>query len=207
MTEGRAARPSGGTDNEADASAPDHVDAINQLFAEFELAYHNQYRKAYPDGESLFMAKKYWLSCLSGFSPLQITRAARMVVKTRDYLPSVAAVVQACESGLELYGLPAPRQAYLEACRAPQPKSSFAWSHPAVYYAGRASDWFVLATEPESAAFPVFEHFYRIYARQVMRGEKLEVNPPKALVNNPGKKTDPEERRLHVEKLWKTLNS
>jgi 16S rRNA A1518/A1519 N6-dimethyltransferase RsmA/KsgA/DIM1 with predicted DNA glycosylase/AP lyase activity len=35
------------------------------------------------------------------------------------------------------------------------------WSHPAVYHAGAASDWFFLASSPEKTAFPVFERHYR----------------------------------------------
>ncbi len=48
-------------------SSKDHVDAINQMFAEFELAYHNQYHKAFPDEGALNLAKKYWLTSLAAF--------------------------------------------------------------------------------------------------------------------------------------------
>jgi hypothetical protein len=44
----------------------DQVDAINQVFAEFEFAYHNQYHKAFADAESLAIAKKYCLNNLGG---------------------------------------------------------------------------------------------------------------------------------------------
>ena len=37
----------------------DRVDAINNVFAEFEFAYHNQFHKAFSDHESLTIAKKY----------------------------------------------------------------------------------------------------------------------------------------------------
>ena len=100
----------------------DHVDAINQIFAEFEFAYHNQFHKAFSDEGSQIIAKKYWLGSLEQYSPLQIVQAAKQVIRTQDYLPSIAALVKACEKGLDLFGLPSPRQAYLQACEAPSPK-------------------------------------------------------------------------------------
>ena len=50
----------------------DHVDAVNQIFAEFEFAYHNQFHKAFAEVEALVIAKKYWLSNLERYSPEQI---------------------------------------------------------------------------------------------------------------------------------------
>jgi hypothetical protein len=158
---------------DAAREGPDRIDAINQLFAEFELAYHNQYHKAYGNEERLVMAKKYWLGCLAAYSPLQIVAAARRVVKTHDFLPTISVVVRACEEGAGLFGLPTPREAYIEACRAEPPKAAFAWSHPAVYFAGRAAGWFLLATEPEDKVFPLFEYYYNELCQRAMRGEEL----------------------------------
>src|SRR5690606_33899130 len=100
-------------------SQRDHVDAINQLFTEFELAYHNQFHKAYAQEGSLNLAKKYWLTCLADFPPEVILRAARQVVKTQEFLPTVAALMNACENALPLFGLPPAHAAYVEACCAP----------------------------------------------------------------------------------------
>jgi hypothetical protein len=154
----------------------DRVDAINQIFAEFEFAYHNQFHKAFSDVESQIIAKKYWLGTLEQYSPLQILHAAKQVIRTQDYLPSIAALVKACEQGLDLFGLPSPRQAYIEACSAPSPKRDYPWSHEAVYLAGQAAGWFVLATESESRSFPLFDYHYQLLCRHVVNGEKLEVN-------------------------------
>jgi hypothetical protein len=73
----------------------DRVDAINQIFAEFEFAYHNQFHKAFSNVESQIIAKKYWLGTLEQYSPLQIVHAAKQVIRTQDYLPSIAALVKA----------------------------------------------------------------------------------------------------------------
>ena len=35
--------------NLGDEDGMDHVDAINQIFAEFEFAYHNQFHKAFAE--------------------------------------------------------------------------------------------------------------------------------------------------------------
>ena len=152
----------------------DRVDAINQIFAEFEFAYHNQFHKAFSNVESQIIAKKYWLGTLEQYSPLQIVHAAKQVIRTQDYLPSIAALVKACEQGLDLFGLPSPRQAYIEACEASSPKRDYSWSHEAVYLAGQGTGWFVLASESESQSFPLFDYHYQLLCRRVISGEQLE---------------------------------
>ena len=152
----------------------DRVDAINQIFAEFEFAYHNQFHKAFSDAESQIIAKKYWLASLEQYSPQQIVHAAKQVIRKQDYLPSIATLVKACEQGLDLFGLPSPRQAYIEACGASSPKRDYQWSHEAVYLAGQAAGWFVLANEPETRALPLFEYHYQLLCRRVINGERLE---------------------------------
>lgn len=157
------------------------MDAINQVFAEFEFAYHNQFHKAFADSESLAIAKKYWLSCLENFTPAQIVAAAKSVIRRSEYLPSIAVILKACEQGYDLFGLPSPREAYIEACTAPSPKRSFNWSHEAVYFAGKAAGWYMLANEPESTALPRFEYHYARLCRQVMAGEELTIEAPEPL--------------------------
>jgi hypothetical protein len=73
--------------------------------------------------------------------------------------------------------------AYVEACRAPSPKKEYNWSHPAVYFAGRATDWFFIANEPEEKTFPVFKRNYDLLLQRVQAGEKLEIDLPPALTN------------------------
>jgi hypothetical protein len=182
------------------------IDAINQIFSEFAFAYHNQYHKAFPDSESVTIAKEYWLSCMAEFSPVQIARAARQLVKSSEFLPTVSAVVKACQSGVDLFGLPIVRQAYLEACRATSPKSAYQWSHDAVYHAGKASDWFVLATEPESVAFPIFEYNYRLMCQRVMQGESLHIEQPQALEQSLGRELTPQERHQRMIELRKEVD-
>jgi hypothetical protein len=184
----------------------DRVDAINQVFAEFEFAYHNQFHKAFANPESLAIAKKYWLSSLERYSPEQIVHAAKQVIRTQDYLPSIAVILRACEQGLDLFGLPDPRQAYLEASGAPSPKHSHNWSHQAVYHAGRAAGWFLLATEPEAVAFPVFEYHYAQLCQQVINGEELSINQPQALPETVERRLDKQEVQARIQQLRKELD-
>ncbi len=187
------------------ADGPDHVDAINQLFAQFEIAYHNQYYKAYGSEERLVLAKKYWLGALADYSPAQIVAAARHVVKTHDYLPTVSVVVRACEEGPGLFGLPTARQAYIEACRADSPKAEATWSHPAVYLAGQATGWFLLASEPEDKVLPLFEYHYHLLCQRALRGEPLEVVAPPALPRAVAQPLSGEENHARMLKLREQL--
>ena len=183
----------------------DHVDAINQAFAEFEFAYHNQFHKAFSDAESLVIAKKYWLSSLDNYAPRQIVLAAKKVIKTQDYLPSIAALVRACEEGLDLFGLPSPRQAYLEACRAAAPKRLQNWSHPAVYLAGVGAGWYLLANEAEASALPVYEYHYGILCKQVLSGEELGIIAPAALPEKTSRKLSKKETQARIAKMRSEL--
>lgn len=185
---------------------PDQVDAINQMFAEFELAYHNQYHKAYGDPHRLVLAKKYWLECLSDFHPQQLVTAARRLVKTQDYLPTISAVIRACEESFGLFGLPSERDAYTEACRAPAPKAAYDWSHPAVYQAGKTTDWFFLATEAEDKVFPVFAYYYRQLCQRVIRGEDLQEPMAPALEKDPSKPLTFAEREEKLAQLRASLD-
>ncbi len=181
----------------------DHVDAINQLFAELQLAYHNQFHKAYAQEGSLNLAKKYWLTCLGDFTPEVILRATRQVVKSQEYLPTVAAVVAACENALPLFGLPLAHAAYVEACCAPEPKAQYHWSHPAVYRAAQATSWFALSTEPQSVIFPVFEYNYHQLCQRVLRGEVLDMQVPVALPQTIPQPLSPEQNKARMQDLRK----
>lgn len=202
-----AGSPKQAPSQRSEQAGHDHVDAINQVFAELELAYHNQYHKAFPERESLNVAKKYWLECLAQFSPEMILQATRNVVKTQQFLPSVATIVQACEESLSNYGLPSVRDAYVEACCASHPKAEYAWSHPAVFIAGKNTGWFELENEVEARAFPKFEAHYKRQLQRVLDGETLEVEIPAALPEQSSKKLSVEENRSMMDELRKKLKS
>ncbi len=179
----------------------DLVDAINQAFAEFELAYHNQFHKAFAADGSLALAKKYWLQSLQEFPAEVIRRAARHVVQTQEYLPTLAAMITACDNAPALFGLPNAEAAYREACLAPEPKAAHHWSHPAVYFAGRETGWFLLQSEPQSVAFPQFDYHYTQLCRRVLRGETLDAPIAPALPAQPVAPLTLEQNRARLQAL------
>lgn len=150
-----------------------HIDALNEVFALFRINYHNQYYKAYSEESVLSQIKKLWFESLSVFTPETILRGARKVIEESDYLPTLHRMIRACQGSPEDFGLPDAHTAYLEACRAHSPKAAQRWSHPAVYHAGVASDWFFLVSNSEKIAFPVFERHYRHLCEKVISGADL----------------------------------
>ena len=162
------------------APSDDQLSAINQIFELFRFNYHNQFLKAFPDLDTMNMAKRLWLRLLGDHSGEVIMRAAEKAVKENGWLPNVHEVLARCDVA-EVLGLPAAHAAYVEACRAPSPKKEFNWSHPAVYFAGRATDWFFIANEPEEKVFPVFKRNYDLLLNRIQNGEDLEIDLPRAL--------------------------
>lgn len=126
------------------------------------------------------MGKRLWARLLKDFSGEVIMKAAERTVKESSWLPNVHDVLSRCEDPNTL-NLPSAYSAYIEACRAPSPKKEFAWSHPIVYYAGVASDWYFLASSAEQQAFPVFERNYEVLKSKLAQGENISIEIPKAI--------------------------
>jgi Replication protein P len=150
------------------------IDAINQVFTLFRLNYHNQYYSAFGDEQQLRQIKKLWLDSLAAHSPETILLGARHCIQSSEYLPTLHRMLESCrEMQMRALGLPDAHAAYREACLAPEPKHAQPWSHPAVYHAGSACGWFLLASSPESKAFPIFERHYRAACERATRGDTL----------------------------------
>lgn len=182
------------------------IDALNQMFAEFELVYHNQYNKAFSNPEKLSYAKKIWFSNLRHISPERIIAATHRAIRESEFLPTVKGILKYCEPDLRELGLPDTHSAYLEACRAPQPKAEYTWSHPAVYHAGRACDWFFLAGNTEHTAYPVFKRHYEDTCQRVINGEVLSLPALVALPETISKPLSPDEQRQRMQQLRDELD-
>ncbi len=185
--------------NSSGSNEPDALHgAVNEMFAKFELAYHNQFHKAFPNQSRVNRAKTYWHEQLRVFRPAQIRRATSELVNSSEFMPTLAAIVNACRKDTALFGLPSPRRAYAEACLAPAPKQDYDWSHPAVYLAGAATGWSLLASEPETVSFPQFEYHYEDLCRQVIEGAELRISHPTPLPDESREELSREEtlRRL-----------
>lgn len=166
-------RPSSEKSSNSKAPGTEHVDTINQVFTLFRVNFHNQYYAAFSDTQLLNQTKKLWLESLSRFSPAAILQGAKRVIEQSEYLPTLHKMIQCCQGDPKQLGLPEVREAYVEACRAPTPKAENEWSHPAVYFAGRDTDWFFLATNPEYITYPLFKERYQMWCQKVLAGETI----------------------------------
>lgn len=185
---------------------PKLIDAINQVFALFQINYHNQYFSAFGDNtKSEQLAKNLWLNKLSQFSSETICAAAEKIIAENDYLPTLHKMLEACRNTAMPDGLPSPRGAYREACNTPSPKSAHHWSHPIVYLAGRECGWHTLANEVEQKAFPLFEQIYLAYCDRLLGGEEFTVEPPQALPETVSVTASNAHNRKQLKKLQQLL--
>lgn len=190
-------------DSQPDATV-EQKEAINQIFELFRFNYHNQFLKAFPDYDTMIMAKRLWSRLLVEYNGEVIMRAAEKAVKESRFLPSVHEVLERCDSA-EILGLPNAYAAYIEACRAPSPKKDYRWSHPAVYFAGRASDWYFIANTAEEKAFPVFKRNYEILLKRIQNGEELEMEIAKAIPQTIERPLDHKEQKQRLAALIESL--
>ena len=203
MTENRTPEQRTAADS---APTADHVDAINEMFPQFQLAYHNQFHKAFANDEQITMAKQLWLHNLCDLPCERLKAGTRRAIKESEYLPTLHTIRKFCDPDPQQLGLPDAYAAYLEACRAASPKAAQAWSHPAVYLAGSASDWFFLASNSEAKALPVFKRNYEIICQRVMAGEQLSTPVPKAIPETVNRPLSNEERKQRLHALREELD-
>lgn len=176
------------------------------MFALFRINYHNQYYAAFKDTELLNQARRLWLNSLAQFAPETILRGARTVIEESEYLPTLHRMIRACQGDPGKLGLVDAHQAYVEACRAPSPKAAYNWSHPAVYHAGCASDWYFLTSSAEKVAFPIFERHYLKLCERVMNGAVLPAPNIPALPETIETPLSKEENAKRMEDLRKLLD-
>lgn len=169
-----SATPAGPIDN---STRDDLADTLNQVFALFRLNYHNQFYAAYADTTQLNQIKRLWLDALSGFTPETILSGAKQAIENCEYLPSLKRMLDCCHDAMARHGIPDVRAAFLEACERGSPKLEQPWTHPVVYLAGKDSDWFFLANNPERSTFPVFEKHYSRWVDRISRGEQVQLPP------------------------------
>ena len=161
-----------GSDPSVTAERQRLMDAIDRMFAEFELMYHNQFHKAFADAQKLMYAKRLWLSHLEDCDGDEVLAAARQATRESEYLPTVHSVLKHIDA-LRCQGMPEAHDAYLEACLAPAPHAAHPWSHVAVYWAGVQCGWQFLAGTAERDGWPVFARHYRQLMARVAQGETL----------------------------------
>jgi hypothetical protein len=173
------------------------IQAINESFELLRINYQHLYFSAYPELDAVNAAKRLWQESLSQFSPEVIKSATLEIIKQSDFLPTISKIIQQCVKLSTSNLLPDVHDAYIEACNAGTPKQNFSWSHSAVYYAGKQSNWYFLASNDEAIAFPVFKNHYEKLYQRVMNGESLPAIEQLSLpqtIETPLSKTDNAER-------------
>ena len=146
------------------------VELINLIFAELEITFHNQFHKAFPDEETLSLAKQLWLAKLEKYQNEIVFRAIDKIIETSKYLPSLSAVLnQIKELKLLEQNIPSSNSAYIEASSLGETSPlDFNWSHPFVYHAGAKVGWYRLKTESE---FDIKKVFLEVYEEVLEESE------------------------------------
>ena len=180
------------------------IDAINQVFTLFKLNYHNQFLKAYANTEDLNATKRLWLDSLQHHATKNILLAAKKVIETSEFLPTLRTMIQWCESFSD-DGLPDIHSAYIEACHASSPKTDYDWSHPIVYFIGKACDWYFLTNNPEHIAYPVFKQEFEKHIQKWRAGEKFDIPKTKAIPENTSSPLSKAENTQRLEKIKSLL--
>ena len=146
------------------------VELINLIFAELEITFHNQFHKAFPDEETLNLAKQLWLAKLEKYQNEIVFRAIDKIIETSKYLPSLSSVLnQIKELKLREQNIPSSNAAYIEASSLGEiSPMDFNWSHPFIYHAGAKVGWYRLKTESE---FDIKKEFLSVYEKILEESE------------------------------------
>ena len=184
----------------------EHKKSINEAFALFRANYQHLYFSAYPDKDSVNLAKRLWLESLEQFTPETIRAATHAMIKQSDYLPTISRMIRLCASLRSETPLPDAHSAYVEACNASSPKQNYSWAHPAVYYAGQNCGWFFLANNTEAVAYPIFKGHYEKVCEQMTRGVEFPDIELLALPESIETPLSKEENAQNMAKLRRELN-
>lgn len=180
----RFAKPSATSETRTGSASPlDHDTKllINMLFARLHHIYTHRFESAYGDETTLAQAKREWAFSLAGYSRERVEYALERCKLELAWPPTIAEFCRYLEPRPEDLGLPATREAYLEACQKSHAPLQQRWSHPAVHLAARNAGHFALRSEPERITWPAFEKAYRELVSRMADGEELVVETPRAL--------------------------
>jgi len=187
-------------------SSTELVDAINQSFALFKLNYHNQFLKAFSSESDLIAIKRLWLDALKHYPANVITQAAKNIVKSSEFLPTLKTVLEHCKKAAG-EAVPDVYLAYREACLAPSPKEQYEWSHPIVYLAGKEAGWHFLMNNSENAALPAFKASYQQLKERAENGEQFALPEIKQIEQKPFVPASEETSQKYLKSLRSFLDS
>ena len=159
----------------------DFIKSIDALFLKLELAYHYQFYKVFGTDEKLKEGKKLWAISLKDIEPDVILDAVESVVSSQSYLPTLTDLMKACNEINRMDGFPSVEEAYIEARRSYQPRASYNWSHPIVYFVGKKIGWNIINEKDSKENFNTFKHIFNALKIQAIEGKEFKIKQSKVL--------------------------
>ena len=168
----------------------DFIKSIDALFLKLELAYHYQFYKVFGTDEKLKEGKKLWAISLKDIGPDVILDAVESVVSSQSYLPTLTDLMKACNEINRMDGFPSVEEAYIEARRSYQPRASYNWSHPIVYFVGKKIGWNIINEKDSKENFNTFKHIFNALKIQAIEGREFKIKQSKVLNDRKPLNTD-----------------
>ena len=159
----------------------DFIKSIDALFLKLELAYHYQFYKVFGTDEKLKEGKKLWAISLKDIEPDVILNAVESVISSQSYLPTLTDLMKACNEINRMDGFPSVEEAYVEARRSYQPRASYNWSHPIVYFVGKKIGWNMINEKDSKENFNTFKHIFNALKIQAIEGKEFKIKQSKVL--------------------------
>ena len=159
----------------------DFIKSIDALFLKLELAYHYQFYKVFGTDEKLKEGKKLWAISLKDIAPEIILDAVENVISSQSYLPTLTDLMKACNEINRMDGFPSVEEAYVEARRSYQPRASYNWSHPIVYFVGKKIGWNMINEKDSKENFNTFKHIFNALKIQAIEGKEFKIQQSKVL--------------------------
>ena len=154
----------------------DAMAIVNGLFKSLQAA-KPAWKNAFPDDESLRLAKKTYVKGLieSGVTDHRMITAGmkRARADASPWFPAVGQFIEWCKPRPEDLGMPDSNAAWLECCNNSHRKSAHNWSHPGAHEAGSRTGWFAMSRGEVKEA--VFAKNYADVIREVSEGAVFEV--------------------------------
>ena len=159
----------------------DFIKSIDALFLKLELAYHYQFYKVFGTDEKLKEGKKLWAISLKDITPEIILDAVENVISSQSYLPTLTDLMKACNEINRMDGFPSVEEAYVEARRSYQPRASYNWSHPIVYFVGKKIGWNIINEKDSKENFNTFKRIFNALKIQAIEGKEFKIKQSKVL--------------------------
>ena len=159
----------------------DFIKSVDALFLKLELAYHYQFYKVFGTDEKLKEGKKLWAISLKDTTPEIILDAVENVISSQSYLPTLTDLMKACNEINRMDGFPSVEEAYVEARRSYQPRASYNWSHPIVYFVGKKIGWNIINEKDSKENFNTFKHIFNALKIQAIEGKEFKIKQSKVL--------------------------